>query len=182
MKQCLGKTWEHLVITSGDWFIVYFVAFCPADENHWLLQTLFWSYYRAASSPHTNPGSYLVCCVLRAGVLNLHQHISVQEIWGDHVWNKRCGLFLEDCGHDVVSYVPFPLELKKQRGTLIRLHVGQQICGCEAQRKLNKQFASLLWLINHIRTRDLFIRNEGFIGFTSNNFWSDSAFSHSLLT
>lgn len=58
------------------------------------------------------PGLYLVCCVLRAGVLNLHQHVRVQEIGGDHVRNERRGVFLEDCGHNVISYVPFPLELK----------------------------------------------------------------------
>lgn len=70
MKQCLGKTWEHLVITSGDWSIVYFVAFRPADKNHWLLQTLFtvcliYSYYKAPSSLHTGLGRtlYVVCSV-----------------------------------------------------------------------------------------------------------------------
>lgn len=65
-------------------------------------------------SPHWS-GSYLVCCVICTRVLNLHQHISMQEVGGDHVWNKRCGLFLEDCSHNVISYVPFPLKLRRQR-------------------------------------------------------------------
>lgn len=75
---------------------------------------------------------YLIHCVLRAGVLNLHQHVSMQEIGGDHVRNKWRGLFLEDCSHDVISYVPFPLELNKQRGKgvgqLIVLQLRGHVC------------------------------------------------------
>ena len=74
------------------------------------LQTIIYSHYEH------RPASYLVCCVLGTGVLNLHQHVGMQEVGGDHVRNKRRGLFLEDCSHDVVSYVPLPLELERQRG------------------------------------------------------------------
>lgn len=70
-------------------------------------------------------GLYLVRCVLCTGVLNLHQHVSMKEVRGDHIWNKRRGLFLEDGSHNVISYVPFPLELKKQRGE--ELLAGQPI-------------------------------------------------------
>lgn len=89
-----------------------------SNTLHSLCDLLIYSYKR-------RPGLYLVRCVLCTGVLNLHQHVSMQEVGGDHVWNKRCGLFLEDCSHDVIPYVPFPLELKKQRGE--ELLVGQQI-------------------------------------------------------
>lgn len=37
----------------------------------------------------------------------------MQEVGGDHVGDKRCGLFLEHHRHDVISYVAFPLELKE---------------------------------------------------------------------
>lgn len=56
---------------------------------------------------------YLVCCVLCTWVFNLHQHISVQKVGGNHVRDKRRGFFLEDCSHNVVSYVSFSLELRK---------------------------------------------------------------------
>lgn len=59
------------------------------------------------------PGLYLVRCVLCAWILSLHQHIRMQEVGGNHVWNKWCGLLLEDCSHNVISYVPFPLELEE---------------------------------------------------------------------
>ncbi len=36
----------------------------------------------------------------------------MQEVGGDHVWDKRRGLFLEHHRHDVISYVSFPLQLK----------------------------------------------------------------------
>ncbi|PWA20453.1 hypothetical protein CCH79_00003588, partial [Gambusia affinis] len=48
-------------------------------------------------------------------VLNLHQNVGVQEVGGDHVWDKRCGLFLEDRGHNIISNVSFPLELWRRK-------------------------------------------------------------------
>lgn len=64
---------------------------------------------------------YLVCRVLRTWVLHLHQHIGMQEVGGDNVRNERCGLLLEDGSHDVVSYVPFPLELKETAKCLCQI-------------------------------------------------------------
>lgn len=63
---------------------------------------------------NTVSGLYLVRCVVRARVLCLHQDIRMQEVGGDHVWNKGCRVFLEDCSHDVISYVSFPLQLRRQ--------------------------------------------------------------------
>lgn len=56
---------------------------------------------------------HLVGGVVRAGLLHLHQDEGVQEVGGDHVWDKRCGLLLEHHCHNVISYVTFPLELKE---------------------------------------------------------------------
>lgn len=132
----VGQSWretrEHIVNAGDEWLIVSFVVFfmrlstysyvafasCPATLN-WQkalsykhpLELVWFSHSQLF--PHSSlVCSYLVCCVLCTRILNLHQHISVQEVRGDHVWNKRCGLFLKDCSHDVISYVPFPLQLK----------------------------------------------------------------------
>ena len=39
----------------------------------------------------------------------------MEEVGGDHVWDERRGLFLENHGDDVISYVAFPLQLKEEQ-------------------------------------------------------------------
>lgn len=56
--------------------------------------------------------SYLVGGVVTAGFLHLHQDEGMEEVGGDHVGDKRCGLFLKHHGNNVVSYVAFPLQLR----------------------------------------------------------------------
>lgn len=55
----------------------------------------------------------LVCSVFSTRVLHLHQYIRMEEVGGDHVRHKGGGVFLEDRRHDVISYVPLPLELRE---------------------------------------------------------------------
>lgn len=54
----------------------------------------------------------LVDDVVRARVLHLHHHVRVQEVGLDHVWHKGRVLLLEHDGHNVVAYVPLPLQLE----------------------------------------------------------------------
>jgi len=56
-------------------------------------------------SPH--PVRRAVCL----GAFHLHHDVGVQEVGGDHVWDKWRVLFLEDDCHDVIANVPLPLEL-----------------------------------------------------------------------
>lgn len=55
---------------------------------------------------------YLVENIVRAGVDHLDDDVSVEEVGGDHVWYKGSIFFLENDGHDVISYVPFSLQLQ----------------------------------------------------------------------
>lgn len=66
-----------------------------------------------------HPQLYLVGGVVRAGLLHLHQDEGVQEVGGDHVWDKRCCLLLKHERHDVISYVAFPLKLKNVTQQLV---------------------------------------------------------------
>lgn len=61
-------------------------------------------------------GVYLVGGGLRAWLLRLHHNEGVEEVGGDHVGDEGRGLFLKNQRHDVISYVPFPLQLKDNRG------------------------------------------------------------------
>lgn len=54
---------------------------------------------------------YLIERVLGAGVHHLYHDVGMQEVGRDHVWHERCALILEHYGHNVISYVPLPLEL-----------------------------------------------------------------------
>lgn len=53
----------------------------------------------------------LVSGVICSRVLHLHKDKSVEEIGRNHVRNERCGLLLKNCGHNVIPYVPLPLDL-----------------------------------------------------------------------
>lgn len=55
---------------------------------------------------------HLVAGAVRAWILHLHHDEGVQEVWGDDVRDKRGGFLLEYHRHDVIPYVPFPLQLK----------------------------------------------------------------------
>lgn len=56
----------------------------------------------------------LVGDIVRTCVLHLHHHIRVQEVGLDHIWYERRILLLENDGHDVVAYVPLPLQLESE--------------------------------------------------------------------
>lgn len=56
--------------------------------------------------------NYLIEDVISAGVLHLNHYISVKEIRCNHIGYKWCIFFLEHNSHDVISYMPLPLELK----------------------------------------------------------------------
>lgn len=73
---------------------------------------------------------YLVCCVISTWVFHLHQDVRVQKIGGDYVWDKWRGFLLEDRSHDIVSYVPLPLKLSRQEGTIFYYPESRsQLCG-----------------------------------------------------
>lgn len=54
-----------------------------------------------------------------ARVDHLDHDVGVEKIGGNHVWHKGRVFFLEHDGHDVISYVPLPLQLRhtQQRRT-----------------------------------------------------------------
>lgn len=90
LKGTVRMIWRHLVV--------------------WLVRERF--------SKHVKQEVQHVCCHLVGGavgaaLLHLHQDEGVQEVGGDHVGDKRRGLFLEHQRHDVIPYVAFPLELKE---------------------------------------------------------------------
>lgn len=58
-------------------------------------------------------GTNLVENVVRARILHLHHHVCMQEVGLDHVWYKGGVFLLKHDGHNIVAYVPFPLQLKK---------------------------------------------------------------------
>lgn len=57
-------------------------------------------------------GTNLVDHIFRARILHLHHHIRVQEVGLDHVRYKGGVFLLEHDGHNIVAYVPFPLQLE----------------------------------------------------------------------
>lgn len=61
---------------------------------------------------------YPVENITRARVDNLDHDVGVEKIGGNHVWHKGRVFFLEHDGHNVISYVSLPLQLKhaQQRG------------------------------------------------------------------
>lgn len=67
------------------------------------------------NSGHAEPGTAgsPVTHVFGAGIVHADDDEDVLEVGPDALWSerKRAGL-LEDNGHDVISYVPFPQKLR----------------------------------------------------------------------
>lgn len=60
---------------------------------------------------------YLVENIVGAGVDHLDYNVSVEKVGGDHVWYKGSIFFLENDGNNVISYVPFSLQLQHKSPT-----------------------------------------------------------------
>jgi len=58
--------------------------------------------------------AHLIGDIWGACVLHLDHHVGVQEVGGDHVRNEGRVLLLEHHRHDVISYVPLPLQLERK--------------------------------------------------------------------
>lgn len=87
-------------------------------------------------------GVYLVGGGLRARLLRLHHDEGVEEVGGDHVGDKRGGLFLKNQRHDVISDVPFPLQLKDRVMLLHAVVTAHKVY--EAQQQLQSASVTLL--------------------------------------
>lgn len=83
---------------------------------------------------------YLVGGGLRARLLRLHHDEGVEEVGGDHVGDERRGLFLKNQRHDVISDVPFPLQLKDR--VMLLLQSAHNVY--EAQQQLQSVSVTVL--------------------------------------
>jgi len=56
---------------------------------------------------------YFVEDVVRTVIFHLNHYIGMQEVGSNHVWHEWSALLLKHYGHDVISYMPLPLQLLK---------------------------------------------------------------------
>lgn len=87
------------------------------------------------SRHRVNEAQYLVENIVRARVEDLHHHVGMEKVRGNHVWYEGSVFFLEHNGHYVVAYVPLSLQLQHSNRAEVRSHIVNRLDKIRQERR-----------------------------------------------